>query len=363
VLGKHELDEMLAERDKLNADIQEILDSQTDAWGIKVANVEIKHVDIDESMVRAIARQAEAERERRAKVINAEGEQQAAQKLVEAGAHLLDDIIAAGARITLRPAARIGGDAVLAGGRLRIEAPIEGGLRAAGRDILLDGAVAGDVYLEGRSIVIGPNARIGGALTYRGHSVQIAPATQITGEVTALQPRPRPNLRPLAGIAMWAAAALLFGLFLMAVVISAAFPRLMNDTADVLRTRPLSMLGLGAALAILTPVAVLVLIVTLLGLPLAFVLGAAFALLWPLALVGAVYAGAMLARARLRRNAAAPSTAARALWAGAAMIVFILLGLIPVIGFIVWLVAYLFGLGAVSLQAARAWAKPAAAAV
>lgn len=84
VLGKHELDEMLAERDKLNADIQEILDSQTDAWGIKVANVEIKHVDIDESMVRAIARQAEAERERRAKIINAEGEQQAAQKLFEA---------------------------------------------------------------------------------------------------------------------------------------------------------------------------------------------------------------------------------------------------------------------------------------
>jgi len=84
VLGKHELDEMLAERDKLNADIQQILDEQTDAWGIKVSNVEIKHVDIDESMVRAIARQAEAERYRRARIINAEGEQQAAQKLVEA---------------------------------------------------------------------------------------------------------------------------------------------------------------------------------------------------------------------------------------------------------------------------------------
>ena len=84
VLGKHDLDEMLAERDKLNADVQEILDKQTDAWGIKVANVEIKHVDIDESMIRAIARQAEAERERRAKVINAEGEYQAAAKLLEA---------------------------------------------------------------------------------------------------------------------------------------------------------------------------------------------------------------------------------------------------------------------------------------
>ncbi|MBV9431333.1 MAG: slipin family protein [Hyphomicrobiales bacterium] len=85
VLGKHELDEMLAERDKLNADIQEILDQQTDAWGIKVTAVEIKDVDLNESMVRAIAKQAEAERLRRAKVINAEGEQQAAEKLVEAG--------------------------------------------------------------------------------------------------------------------------------------------------------------------------------------------------------------------------------------------------------------------------------------
>lgn len=84
VLGKHELDEMLAEREKLNTDIQSILDVQTDAWGIKVINVEIKHVDLNDSMVRAIARQAEAERERRAKVIHAEGEKQAAQALLEA---------------------------------------------------------------------------------------------------------------------------------------------------------------------------------------------------------------------------------------------------------------------------------------
>ncbi|MBO3277840.1 slipin family protein [Pseudomonas sp. Milli4] len=84
VLGKHELDEMLAERERLNVDIQKVLDAQTDAWGIKVANVEIKHVDLNESMVRAIARQAEAERERRAKVIHAEGELQASEKLMQA---------------------------------------------------------------------------------------------------------------------------------------------------------------------------------------------------------------------------------------------------------------------------------------
>ncbi len=88
VLGKHDLDQMLAERDKLNADIQDVLDKQTEGWGIKVSLVELKRIDLNESMIRAIARQAEAERERRAKIINAEGEQQAAQKLVDA-AHIL----------------------------------------------------------------------------------------------------------------------------------------------------------------------------------------------------------------------------------------------------------------------------------
>jgi regulator of protease activity HflC (stomatin/prohibitin superfamily) len=84
VLGQHELDEMLSQRDKLNVDIQHILDNATDAWGIKVANVEIKHVDLDETMIRAMAKQAEAERTRRAKIIHAEGEKQAAAQLVEA---------------------------------------------------------------------------------------------------------------------------------------------------------------------------------------------------------------------------------------------------------------------------------------
>lgn len=85
VLGKHELDDMLADRDKLNHDIQSLIDQQTAAWGIKVTNVEIKNIDLDETMIRAMAKQAEAERMRRAKIINAEGEYQSAEKLVEAG--------------------------------------------------------------------------------------------------------------------------------------------------------------------------------------------------------------------------------------------------------------------------------------
>ena len=88
VLGRHELDEMLAERERLNFDIQEIVDKQTDAWGIKISNVEIKHIDLDESMVRAIAKQAEAERERRAKVINAMGELEASENILAAAENL-----------------------------------------------------------------------------------------------------------------------------------------------------------------------------------------------------------------------------------------------------------------------------------
>lgn len=94
VLGQHELDDMLAARDKLNIDIQTILDQQTDAWGIKVANVELKHVDLDETMIRAMARQAEAERTRRAKVIHAEGEMQASEKLREAASILAKEPMA-----------------------------------------------------------------------------------------------------------------------------------------------------------------------------------------------------------------------------------------------------------------------------
>ncbi len=109
VLGKHELDEMLSERERLNLDVQKILDAQTDAWGVKVTNVEIKHVDLNESMVRAIARQAEAERERRAKIIHAEGEKQASETLLEAARMLAQSPQAMQLRY-LQTLAQIAGD-------------------------------------------------------------------------------------------------------------------------------------------------------------------------------------------------------------------------------------------------------------
>lgn len=277
------------------------------------------------------------------------------------GGEVTDDLVAAGGRIVLGPEARIGDDVAIAGGDLRIESPTGGDLRAAGATIFLNGVVTGEVYLEGGNINIGPDTHIMGALTHRGRSVRIAPEAQIDGQTTALRPHPKPDLRPLAALATWAAAAVLFGVFLMAMAVAAAFPRLMNGVAESLRTRPLSMLGLGVLIAIAAPMLVMLLAMTLLGLPLAFVVGAAFALLWPVAIVGAAYAGAMLARERTRAEAPPPSAGGRALWAGLAMIVLILVGLVPVIGFFVWLLAYLFGLGAATAQSWRALSKPAAA--
>jgi regulator of protease activity HflC (stomatin/prohibitin superfamily) len=141
VLGKHTLDEMLSERERLNLDMQKILDSQTDAWGIKVTNVEIKHVDLERTMIRAIARQAEAERERRAKVIHAEGELQAREKLAEA---------ARSWRAAAGDAAALPGNAD--GDRRRQEldhrlSPADGHRRAAARRTRAQGAV---VFVAGR---------------------------------------------------------------------------------------------------------------------------------------------------------------------------------------------------------------------
>jgi hypothetical protein len=272
-----------------------------------------------------------------------------------------DDLVAAGGRIWLAGEARIGGDAVISGGRLRIAAPIGGELRAAGGSIELDSAVTGDVRLDGETIVIGPNARIEGSLTHRGRNVSISPQAQVVGETTALTPPPKPDLRPLKILGVWFAASILFGFFLMAVLVAALLPRLMNDAARAIRTKPVVVFALGLLLAIAAPFTIVALAITLLGLPLAFLAGAVFAALWPLAVIGAVYAAAMLVRARTHKAMEAPSLGARALWAGLAMIVFVLLGLIPVIGFFLWLLAYLFGLGAVAWSAGAALSKPAQA--
>ncbi len=271
---------------------------------------------------------------------------------------IADDFIASGGRIKVTRDARIDGAVVIAGGEISIEAPVGASLRAAGGRIELNSTVAGDVYLDGGTLIIGPETHIQGSLTHRGRRVEIAPDAQIDGQVFALTPRAEPDYKRLAQVAGWLALSVSLGFLLLGVVVALAMPRLMNETAGIARRRPLSMLGLGFLIFVLAPIVFLFLIVSVLGLALGFLLAAIYAVLWPLALAGSAYALGMLIRSRARPNAPpAPNAGARLLWSAIGLALLVLFGLIPFLGSLIWLLAFLLGLGAVSVEASRALAR------
>lgn len=284
----------------------------------------------------------------------------AGKTLSFASGAIADDLVAAGERVTLMSNARVDGGVVAAGRNVTIEGPVGGGLRAAGRTVTLDSAVTGDVKLEGDTIIVGPRARISGNLTHRGRNVQISPEAQVSGQTTALPPRAghdAENRRQWMQFKSWMHWAFIAGLFLLGVIVAMAFPGLMNQTSAKLRAAPASSLGFGVVLACALPVLIVVLLVTVVGMPLAFLLMAFFGLMWPLALIGAAYALGMLIRGRVRSGAVAPKALARALWTLAALVLLTALGMIPIAGGLVWMIVYLFGLGAVAVVGARALAR------
>jgi hypothetical protein len=273
---------------------------------------------------------------------------------------ITDDFVAAGGRITLAREARIGGDAVVAGSEIEVKTPIGGQLRAAGERIELNSDVVGDVNLDGGSITIGPEAHIHGSLTHRGHNVDISPQAQIDGQVNALPPREKPDFQPLREFAHAASITLLFGLLLMAVVVALAFPRLMNGASDMLQEHPLRMLAFGLLLAVFAPVLIILLMVTVLGLPLGFLFAALMGALWPLGLVASAYALGMFVRERAHPGDMAPGPGARALWVGGAMALLIAIGFVPVVGTLSWCLAYFVGIGAVAVHTVGRFSRPAA---
>lgn len=277
--------------------------------------------------------------------------------------HVTDDFVSAGGRIKLSRDVRIDGDAVIAGGDLRIESPVGGTLRAAGGTVYLNSVVTGDVFLNGRDISLGPDAHVMGSLTHRGRNVQIDPSAQIDGQTTVLEPPPEPDWAPLKRAMRFLGWTFLFGMFLAAIVIAWLFPRLMNDSAQIIRDRPASMLGLGVLIAFLAPATAAVLLFTVFGTPIALILIAALLLLWPIALIAAAYTLGMFGRNRMKPGEPPPSSGARILWCGIAMLILIVIGMIPIVGAIVWWLAYIVGLGAVVLQAGNALSKQQALAV
>lgn len=276
--------------------------------------------------------------------------------------HIADDFAGAGGHISLSREAHIDGDAVIAGGNLEIKSPIGGDLRAGGGTIELNSDVTGDVFLDGGTIIIGPEAHIHGALTHRGRHVTISPQAQIDGQTNALRARPEPNLQPLREILGWAGVTLTLGLVLMAIVAAMAFPGLMNRASLMTMQYPVRSLAFGFLVAFFGPVLIIILMVTVLGLPLALLLSALMLVLWPLGLTASAYALGMLVRERSHRGEGDPTLGARALWTGIAMAIIVALGYVPVLGAFVWVGAYLVGIGALTAQSGNlVRTQPAAA--
>jgi cytoskeletal protein CcmA (bactofilin family) len=272
-----------------------------------------------------------------------------------------DDVVAVGGEISLDPGARIEGSAVLAGGRLRLAAPVGGEVMARGARIELDGPVARDARLEADEIVIGPQARVGGDLYVRGARIQIAPGAVIQGRTVreVVAPRQRGSAAGLALMATLAA----FGVLVMVAVVAAAAPRLEASVDQRLRSRFWPTIGIGALILLLGPPVVLALLAAVLGAPLAVLLALAYLVAVPLAFTGVCYWIGQHIRGRLAKAGAAapPRWPARVGWTTLAALLLIIACMIPIVGGLIWLAALATGMGAVAAYATRDQFGPAPA--
>jgi hypothetical protein len=279
----------------------------------------------------------------------------AGRQLQFLGGAVADDVLAAGAEVTLADGFEVGGSAMLAGADVIVEAPVGGELRAAGERVRLNALVDGDVELSGNRVIVGPETRIRGGLTHRAEEIEIAPEAQIDGEVVALEPRADVDAggaiagMVVIGIALFAGVLVLFAL------LAGSLPALMRSSAERMRGQPLATLGAGFLIAFAAPVVMAILAVTVIGVPIAIVLAIMLAAAAPLAITATVYFIGRQFAALAHRSAAAgePGFGARAGWTALGALALLIVGLIPFIGGLAWLAAYVFGLGAVVILIAR----------
>jgi hypothetical protein len=258
----------------------------------------------------------------------------------------------AGGRVDLGPDARLEGNAYLAGGLVRVAGDVEGHLRVAGDEVLVDGTVAGDMSVDARSLRLGPAARVGGNLTYRmaPDAVEIDPGAQVAGEVVALPPREAPRWAMLPFEYGWWAVRIIWALgFLLAgVVLAALLPGTFLRSSGALEQRPGASAGVGLLWLVGVPLVVGIAGITVVGLPLALVLlGTFMVFLYVARIVPAIWLG----RRILKAEGPGRSGAVVAFLLGGFILV--LLGLIPFLGWLVGLLATLFGVGALLLALAR----------
>ena len=271
-----------------------------------------------------------------------------------------DDVVAAGGDLTLAQGFAVGGSAVLAGGDVVIETPIGGELRVAAGRLTLSADVAQNARLVGDTVRIGPNVAIGGDLSHRAKVFEMDPSATVEGEIIELEPAEGPDMErwSIQAAATLAAFffALLIGIAVLVIVIALALPGLMNSASAMIREKPLSTLGIGFLITAAAPVVIIALFATVIGGPLALMIAALYAAAAPLAIAVAIYVVAMAMRRLFSKSADAPGPAARAVWTLIGGALFVVLGLVPVLGGLVWLVAYVFGVGAVMTRGGKALA-------
>lgn len=274
---------------------------------------------------------------------------------------VIDDVVGAGGDLRLNPEFKINGSAMLTGGDVTIDTPIGGELRAAAGRLRLNANVTGDAHLVGEDVSIGPDVSIGGDLRHRARKFSINPSAVVAGEIIELEPAASPDVerwsvKAAAAIAVFAVA-FLVGMAILVVVIALALPGLMNSASSMIRTKPLATLGIGFLVIAAAPIVVVLLFTSVLGIPLALLIGVIYLAAAPLAIAAFIYYVGMLARQIISRSSdELPSALSRIVWSALAAVLLVLLGLVPIAGGFFWLVAYTIGMGAVMTRGGKALA-------
>jgi len=282
------------------------------------------------------------------------------------GAQIIDDIIVAGGDIVVGSDVEIGGSAVLAGGTVRMDAPVGGDLRVMAGDMTINSTVAGTARLSGTTIVVGPDARIAGDLLYRGDDLTVQRGAVIEGR-RLIMPEPEYSAAEDFGTGMGRFALFLFlsivvSYLALVFLLALSAPRLMYNTANTMWDRPWQSLGIGVLYAIIVPLLVMLLAWSGVGLPLAFLLVVVSLALTAIAFAATAYfTGMGIRRVATGTDEAPDRLAARIGWPIAGALIIFALTMIPLVGFFVWVLAMVFGLGAFAKNVGRALIAPAAA--
>ncbi len=274
-----------------------------------------------------------------------------------------DDLIAFGGDIVVEPGFDIGGSAVLAGGNVRVNAPVGGDLRIGAGEIYVNSQVAGTARLSGETIVLGPQAQIGGDLLYRTENLVVEPGAVVTGQRAQLPPpdysQPEDAGREMGRFMLFAGIAILLSYAVLTILLVLAAPGLMRSASNELQGRPWRSFGIGALFALGVPLLVLLLFMSMFGAPLAILLIVIAIALTPIAFAVAGYGTGMIARKLATKQDEPPEArSARMLWPLLGIVMLFVLTLIPFLGLFVWFIAMLFGLGALLQLAGGALSGP-----